>query len=78
MNIAIALINQIVRQLTGSQVYALIAGAVVLAESRMMPGSDKREFVISNLLQRDDVKSVATWLVNLAIEAVVAKLRSAK
>ena len=78
MKFAIALINQIVRQLTGAQVYSLIAGFVALADAEPASGADKRQFVLSRLLAREDVRSIATWLLNLAIEAVVAKLRSGK
>jgi hypothetical protein len=72
----INLIATLVRQLIGSDVWSLISIAVAQQDDVDKSGSEKREAVIAAL--RAMTSTVAGWLVNLAIEAAVAKLKVAK
>ena len=75
-SILINTIATIVRQLIGSDLWGLIVIAVSQAEASDKSGSEKREAVITGL--RAMTSAVASWLVNLAIEAAVAKLKVSK
>lgn len=72
----INLITALVRQLIGSDLWALIVIAVTQQDGTEKSGSEKREAVVVAL--RAMTSTVAGWLVNLAIEAAVAKLKVAK
>jgi hypothetical protein len=72
----INLIATLVRQLIGSDLWSLIVIAVINVEKTDQSGTEKREAVITAL--RAMTSTVAGWLVNLAIEAAVAKLKVAK
>lgn len=69
----INLITALVRQLIGSDLWSLIVVAVSQQDSEQKPGAEKREAVIMAL--RAMTSTVASWLVNLAIEAAVAKMK---
>jgi hypothetical protein len=72
----VSLIVALVRQLIGSDLWALIVIAVTQQDSTEKSGSEKREAVVVAL--RAMTSTVAGWLVNLAIEAAVAKLKVTK
>ena len=72
----ITLIAALVRQLVGSDLWSLISIAVNQVEETDKSGSEKREAVVSWI--RSSTSTVAGWLVNLAIEAAVAKLKVTK
>jgi hypothetical protein len=72
----INMIASIVRHLVGSDLWSLIVISVINVEKTGQSGSEKREAVITGL--RAMTSTVATWLVNLAIEAAVAKLKVTK
>ena len=70
------LIATIVRQLIGADLWSLIYIAVNQQDDADKSGYEKREAVITAI--RAFTSTAATWLVNLAIEAAVAKLKVAK
>jgi hypothetical protein len=72
----VSLIVALVRQLIGSDLWALIVIAVSQQSEEDKSGSEKREAVVTTL--RAFTSTVAGWLVNLAIEAAVAKLKVTK
>jgi hypothetical protein len=72
----INMIASIVRHLVGSDLWSLIVIAVLQVEETGQSGTEKREAVITGL--RAMTSTVAGWLVNLAIEAAVAKLKVTK
>jgi hypothetical protein len=72
----INMIASIVRHLVGSDLWSLISIAVAQQDDVDKSGTEKREAVITGL--RAMTSTVAGWLVNLAIEAAVAKLKVTK
>lgn len=72
----INLIAALVRRLVGADLWSLIVIAVSQQDSEEKSGDEKREAVIAAL--RAMTTTVAGWLVNLAIEAAVARLRATK
>ena len=75
-SILINTIAAIARQLVGSDLWSLIVIAVTQQDGTGKSSSEKREAVISAL--HVFTSTVAGWLVNLAIEAAVAKLKVVK
>ena len=72
----ITLIAALVRQLIGSDLWSLIVIAVNQQDGEAKSGDEKREAVVT--ATHVFSSTVATWLVNLAIEAAVAKLKVTK
>lgn len=72
----INLIATIARQLVGADLWSLIYIAVNQQDSEAKTGDEKRAAVVNAV--RAFTTTVASWLVNLAIEAAVAKLKVAK
>ena len=72
----INLIAALVKRLVGEDLWSLIVIAVAQVDESDNPGSEKREAVITATYVF--TSTVATWLVNLAIEAAVAKLKVSK
>jgi len=72
----INLVAALVRQLIGSDLWGLIVIAVTQQDDTDKSGSEKREAVIT--ATRAFTSTVAGWLVNLAIETAVAKLKVTK
>ena len=70
------LIAALVRQLIGSDLWSLIVIAVSQQDSEDKPGSEKAMSVKTSIQAIST--TAATWLINLAIEAAVAKLRVTK
>lgn len=73
----IALITALVRQLIGADLWSLIFIAVTQQNDTEKTGDEKREAVITAMRNISPL-DVAGWLVNLAIETAVAKLKVAK
>ncbi len=74
----ISLLTGIVSKLTGAGLYQFIANAVETAENMYQTGSEKRSHVFSTIVNTPAFEECATWLINLAIESAVAKLRVAQ
>lgn len=72
----INLIATLVRQLIGSDLWSLIVIAVAQQDGTDKSGDEKRAAAIEAL--RVFTTTAAGWLVNLAIEAAVAKLKVTK
>lgn len=70
----IILIVTLIKQLIGSDNYSTIEDAVKEVDDTQISGSDKHEAVI--LAVEEFLEGVSSWLINLAIEAAVAKLRA--
>ena len=72
----ITLIAALVRQLIGSDLWSLIVIAVSQQDGEDKPGSEKAMSVKTSIQAIST--TAATWLINLAIEAAVAKMKVAK
>lgn len=72
----INLIAAIVRQLIGAEIWGLIVVAVTTQEAEAKSGEEKRAAVLK--AAGAFAATSATWLINLAIETAVAKLKVAK
>ena len=72
----INLIAALVRQLIGSDLWGLIVIAVTQQDGEDKPGSEKAMSVKTSIQAIST--TAATWLINLAIEAAVARLRTLK
>ena len=73
----INLIATLVRQLIGSDLWSLIVIAVTQQDGTEKSGSEKREAVITAMRSIAPV-DVAGWMLGLAIEVAVARLRTQK
>lgn len=75
-SIIINAIATLVRQLIGSDLWSLISIAVAQQASEDKPGTEKAMSVKTSIQAIST--TAATWLINLAIEAAVAKLKVVK
>ena len=76
-SIIINTIATLVRQLIGSDLWSLIVIAVTQQDGAEKSGTEKREAVITAMRSIAPV-DVAGWMIGLAIEAAVAKLKVSK
>lgn len=76
--VLINLLIPIIKQLVGGVLFAFIANAVNKAEQSADPGDQKRATVIRSVMSTSVAQQTAGWLINLAIEAAVAKLKTTK
>lgn len=74
----ITLLASIVSRITGPGLYQFITDAVATAEDLYQSGGEKHQHVISTIINTPAFKECATWLINLAIESAVAKLRTSQ
>lgn len=75
-SIIVNAIAALVRQLIGSDLWSLIVIAVTQQDGEAKSGDEKREAVVT--ATHVFSSTLATWLINLAIEAAVVKLKVAK
>lgn len=74
----INLIAVLVRKLIGSDLWSQVVYSVTEADKLDRTGVEKRGTVLNDLTLKGVATTAATWLVNLAIEAAVAKLKVTK
>lgn len=67
-------ISLLVKQLISGNVWNLIVTAVNEANKTEVSGEEKREQVLSTI--QPVAISISTWLINLAIETAVARLKT--
>ena len=72
----INLITALVRRLVGSDLWSLISIAVAQQDSEDKPGVEKAMSVKTSIQAIST--TAAAWMINLAIEAAVARLRTQK
>ncbi len=76
----INLIVAILRRLLDAAVWQHLLMLILAADASDLPGAHKRQWVLNQLAAlpepaRQALASVAPWLLNLALEAIVAQLR---
>lgn len=72
---------RLIQSLTGARLWLILESLVSQADALDLPGESKRTWVRNQLAQmpeplRTVVSGVAGYLMNLALEALVAKLKS--
>jgi hypothetical protein len=77
-SVLISLLVSIVKQLISAALFQFITNAVERAETSGDEGTKKRAAVIEQVRNLPVFSQTANWLINLAIEAAVAKLKVTK
>lgn len=77
----INLIVAILRRLLDAALWQHLLTLILAADASALPGAQKRQWVLNQLAAlpepaRQVLASVAPWLLNLALEAIVAQLRA--
>ncbi|AFL76218.1 hypothetical protein [Thiocystis violascens] len=77
----INLIAAILRRLFDTALWQHLLTLILAADASDLPGAEKRQWVLNQLhalpeSYRQALASVAPWLLNLALEAIVASLRA--
>jgi hypothetical protein len=71
----IDLLVPLVKRLVGAALFEFIQSAVIKVDNSHAAGFEKRANVIFSVKNLESYKQVSQWLVNLAVEVAVAKIR---
>ena len=74
-SVLIDIIVQIVKRMAGAALFEFIQAAVTKADDSHASGPEKRADVIFSVKNLESYREISQWLVNLAVEVAVAKLR---